>query len=592
MSTKEIRNIAIIAHVDHGKTTLVDALLRQSQTRLKAEVAASNLIMDSNELEKERGITIFSKNASVQWNGVTINIIDTPGHADFGGEVERVLTMADGCLLLVDAKEGPMPQTRFVLKRALDLKKRVVVVINKIDKSDARIDYVLEKTFELFIELGADESAAFFPVVYASAKQGLAGAEADLSKMTTIDPIFEAVMEHIPAPSGDPEKPFQFLATSLRSDSFRGRIAVGRIENGRVKAGQPIVRIDRTGKPTTTRVTALMGFSGLDSIDIQEAEAGEIIAIAGIPDVAIGETIADPANPIALPLIDIEQPTLRMTFGVNTSPFAGKEGEFKTSRQIRARLMHELETDMALRVEDAPSGEWIVSGRGELHLSILIERLRREGYEFQVMRPQVITREIDGKTHEPYERVFIDVPEAHVGVVLEKLGARGGQVLDMSTNDGQTHLEFLIATRALFGYRSEIQTDTRGLGLMNTLFDSYKPEVTVDRERSRGALVVFEDGVTNLYGLTNAQDRGQLFVGPGIPVYRGQVVGENARQGDLQLNVCKEKHLTNMRSKGDGSAVHFNVPRTMDLEDALEFIDDTELVEVTPKTVRIRKISL
>ena len=589
---KAIRNVAIIAHVDHGKTTLVDALLRQSQTRFKAEVAESNLIMDSNELEKERGITIFSKNASVQWNDVTINIIDTPGHADFGGEVERVLTMADGCLLLVDAKEGPMPQTRFVLKRALDLNKRVVVVINKIDKPDARIDYVLEKTFELFVELGADEEAAFFPVVYASAKQGLAGSEPDLAAMTDIAPIFEAVMEYIPEPSGDAEKPLQFLVTSLRADSFRGRIGVGRIDNGRITSGQTVTRIDRSGKKSTAKITSLMAFNGLDVVDIQTAECGEIVAISGIGDVAIGETVADTENPVALPILEIEQPTLRMTFGVNTSPFAGKEGEYKTSRQIRARLMHELETDMALKVEDAPSGEWIVSGRGELHLSILIERMRREGYEFQVMRPQVITKEVDGKKQEPFERLFIDVPEEHMGVIMEKLGARGGQLLDMSNDEGQAHLEFLIATRSLFGFRNEFQTDTRGLGLMNTLFDSYRPDAVKERERSRGSLVSFEDGVTNLYGLTNAQDRGQLFIGPAVPVYRGQVVGENARQGDLRLNVCKEKHLTNMRSKGDGSAEHFNVPRVMDLEDSLEFIDDTELVEVTPKNVRIRKIKL
>ncbi len=588
----ELRNVAIIAHVDHGKTTLVDALLRQSNTKIHKDLVGSDLIMDSNDLERERGITIFSKNASVIWKDTKINIIDTPGHADFGGEVERVLKMADGCLLLVDAKEGPMPQTRFVLKRALEMGHKVIVVINKIDRPDARIDYVVNKTFDLFVELGADEEAAYFPIVYTSAKNGLAGKESEIEKMTDISPVFEAILEQIPSPAGDPDKPLQMLVTTIVGDNFKGRIATCRIYNGSLKAGQEVTHINRVGEMKKVRLTSLIGFSGLDKVEIAEASAGDIVAVAGIADINIGETIADANEAVALPLLDIEEPTINMTFSVNSSPFAGKEGEFKTSRQIRERLYKELETDMALKVSDGPSGDWIVSGRGELHLAILIERLRREGYEFQVARPQVITKEIDGKKLSPYEKVFIEVPEIYQGVVIQKMGERGALLQDMTNENEVVLVEFIIPTKKLFGYRSEFITDTKGTGIINTMFHEFQSDSSGDFVRSRGSLVAFEDGATTLYGLTNAQDRGTLFIGPATKVYKGQVIGQNSRGDDIKVNVCKEKQQTNMRSKGEGVAEHFNAPQPMGLEDSLEYIDDSELVEVTPKNIRIRKIDL
>ncbi len=588
--TMNIRNVGIIAHVDHGKTTLVDSLLRQSKTKLSKEVEGNDLIMDSNDLERERGITIFSKNASVDWNGTKINIIDTPGHADFGGEVERVLTMADGCLLLIDAKEGPMPQTRFVLKKALEKKLKIIVVVNKIDKPDARIDHVLDKTLDLFIELGADEDTADFPVVYASAKNGKAGLEPDLESMTDISPIFEAIMKYIPEPSVDATKPLQMLVTTLGRDDYKGRIAIGRVYNGIIKQNQEIVQITRTGEQKKFRLTSLMTFVGLERVDATEISAGDIAAISGIPDIAIGETIADPMEPIALPVLAIEEPTVKMTFMVNDSPFAGQEGEFKTSRQIRERLFKELETDMALRVEDTQDGKWMVSGRGELHLAILIERMRREGYEFQVSRPQVILKVVDGKKLAPFERVFLEAPQDYSGIIMQKMGARKAVLEDMTTDDkGIVYCEFIIPTSALFGYRSEFITDTRGLGIINTNFDRFDVDNGDPIKRERGSLIASENGQSNLYGLTNIQDRGTLFIGPGVQVYKGQVVGENSRSEDLTVNVTKAKQLSNMRSKGDGSMEHFNVPHVMDLEDSLEFVNDDELVEVTPKNVRIRK---
>lgn len=594
-----LRNVGIIAHVDHGKTTLVDALLRQSKTKLNKEVADSDLIMDSNELEKERGITIFSKNASVRWTDAAtgeetkINIIDTPGHADFGGEVERVLTMADGCLLLIDAKEGPMPQTRFVLKKALEKGLRIIVVVNKIDKPDARIHHVLDKTLDLFLELGADDNTADFPVVYASGKDGKAGLQEDLSTMTDISPIFEAIMKYIPAPSGDPEAPLQLLMTTLGRDDYKGRIATGRIYNGTLRANQDVMHINRDGKMKKYRLTSLTTFEGLGRIDVEEVQAGDIVAISGIPDITIGETIADPENPIALPVLAIEEPTVKMTFSVNDSPFAGLEGEFKTSRQIRERLFKELETDTALRVEDAPDGKWLVSGRGELHLAIFIERIRREGYEFQVSRPQVIIKEIDGKKMAPFETIFIEVPQEFSGIVMQKLGARKASLIDMTTDDKNiVYFEFIIPTSAFFGYRSEFITDTRGLGLINTIFNKYDVDNGDPIRRERGSLVVHESGQSNLYGLTAIQERGTLFIGPGVPVYKGQVVGENARSEDMRVNVCKAKQLSNMRSKGEGTMEHFNAPRVMSLEDALEYVAEDELVEVTPKNIRIRKMIL
>ncbi len=590
---QDIRNVAIIAHVDHGKTTLVDALLRQSKIKLDKEFNESrDLIMDSNDLERERGITIFSKNASVNWKGTKINIIDTPGHADFGGEVERVLKMADGCLLLVDAKEGPMPQTRFVLKKALEMGHKIIVVVNKIDREDARIDFVLNKTFDLFLELGADEETAFFPVIFASGKLGKAGTERDINKMVDITPIFDAILEYVPAPQREINKPLQMLVTTISGDNFKGRISTGKILCGSISAGEDIAHINHQGVIKTCRVSSLMTYEGLERVETKKAEAGDIVAVGGIADVTIGDTIADVSDPQQLPVISIEQPTVRMTFSANTSPFAGREGVFKTSRQVRDRLYKELETDVALRVEDTAKGDWIVSGRGELHLAILIERMRREGYEFQVSRPRVVEKIVDNKVFTPFEKVFIEVPESYSGIVMQKMGERHAEMIDMKSEEGISTFEFIIATKELFGYRSEFLSDTRGLGIINVTFLEYRQDDGTKYERKQGSLVVFENGSTSLYGLLGVQDRGILFLGPSISVYKGEVVGQNSRTGDIIVNVCKEKQLTNHRSKGEGVSEHFNLPKTMDLEDALGYIDDTELVEVTPKSVRIRKIIL
>lgn len=588
----KIRNVAIIAHVDHGKTTLVDALLRQSKTNLGRDMGDKELIMDSNELEMERGITIFSKNAAIVWNGVKINIIDTPGHADFGGEVERVLNMADGCLLLIDAKEGPMPQTRFVLKKALAMGHRIIVIINKIDRPDARPDFVLNKTFDLFVDLGADDKVLDFHVLYASGKQGLAGLDSDLSKMQGIVPIFEAILEYIPAPVSSEEKPLQFLVTNVTYDNFRGRIAIGRIHNGRIGAGQKVMHINREGVMNKCQLSSLMTFFGLGRIDVKESSAGDIVAVSGIPDINIGETIADIDLPSALPLLSIEEPTVKMIFMINDSPFAGREGKYCTSRQVQERLYRELETDMALKVENNNAGNWTISGRGELHLVILIERIRREGYEFQVSRPQVINKIVDGKVLTPYEKLYIEVPEEYSGIVIQALGSRKGELTEMRKMEKITYLEFVIPTRCLFGYRSDFLTMTRGLGIINSEFHKYDKDPGEWKERDHGSLVAHETGTTHLYGLVNVQDRGVLFIKPIVNVYEGQVVGQNSRLGDIRVNVCKEKQLSNMRSKGEGGADAFNKFREMDLEDALEYIGDDELVEVTPKNVRIRKIYL
>ncbi|MBI4100028.1 GTP-binding protein, partial [Candidatus Microgenomates bacterium] len=542
-------------------------------------------ILDSNDLERERGITIFSKNASVMWHGTKINIIDTPGHADFGGEVERVLRMADGALLLVDAKEGPMPQTRFVLKKALELGLKIIVVINKIDKANARPEWVLGKTFDLFVELGASEEHAFFPTLYAVGKDGKAGLSPEISSMTDAAPIFETILKEIPAPSGDPDKPLQISVTTIKGDAHKGRIATGRISNGRIKNRQEIVHIDRDGVQKKYQVTSLATYEGLTSVEAAQAAAGDIVAVSGIPDVNIGDTIADPITPIALTPIAIEQPTVKMTFMVNNSPFAGKEGQFSTSRQIRERLFKELETDMALKVADNPDGTWEVSGRGELHLAILIERLRREGYEFQVSRPQVI--ENDGLV--PFENLHIEAPEQFSGVIMQKLGPRHGELLDMQTNNSITHFSFLIPTRGLIGYRGEFLTDTKGLGIMNSSFEAFKADFTTWQDRESGSIVAFEPGTTKSYALASAQDRGQMFIGPGVAVYKGQVVGQGSRADDVVVNVCREKQLTNNRSKGEGVSAHFDTPKTMDLEGAIDYISDDELVEVTPKNIRIRK---
>ena len=584
-----IRNVAIIAHVDHGKTTLVDALLRQSKVQFGKDTN-EDLIMDSNELERERGITIFSKNASFRYGDVKINIIDTPGHADFGGEVERVLKMADGVLLLVDAQEGPKPQTRFVLKKALEAGHKIILVINKIDKPNARVTFALEKTFELFIDLGATDEQVDFPVLYASARLGKAGIAADLDAMEDITPVFDAIVKYIPAPSGDASAPFQMLVTSLAQDQFKGKTAIGRIANGTVKYGEAVVRIARDGTQSSQKVSALMTFEGLGRIDAQSAQAGDVIAIAGIPAITIGDTIADKENPVALPVIDIEHPTVKMTFAVNSSPFAGREGQYCTSRNIRERLFKELDTDVALRVEQGGGAdEFIVSGRGELHLAILIERMRREGFELQVSRPEVIMHEIDGVVCEPMEDVWIDVPEEYVGVVIENMGNRKGELKNMHVDNGHASFHFVMPSGGLIGYRNEFMTQTRGMGIMDTLFKDYEPQISDFVSAPHGSLIAFEAGVSNSYGMINAQERGVLFIKPGEEVYTGQIVGQNAKSEDLEVNICKEKRLSNMRSKGDGVSEGLNTPREMGLENALEYIGDDEFVEVTPKSVRMRK---
>jgi GTP-binding protein len=592
MSNINIRNIAIIAHVDHGKTTLVDALLRQSKSNLGKNLADEICIMDSNDIEKERGITIFSKNAAIFYNNTKINIIDTPGHADFGGEVERVLNMADGCLLLVDAADGPMPQTRFVLKKALEMGHKIIIVINKVDKPDARVNFALEATLDLCLELGAGERALSFPVIYASGRDGKASLNPDLQNMENIKPIFDAILEHIPSPSGDPTKSLQMLVTSIAGDDFKGRICIGRIHNGVIKAGQEVTHINRQGESKKYRLISLMTFSGLGKVETAEVSAGDIVALAGVPDATVGETIADPQNPIALPLINIEEPTVKMTFLVNDSPFAGQESQFSTSRQIKARLWKELETDVALKVEEVTSVSWIVSGRGELHLAILIERMRREGFEFQVSRPQVIIKIVDGHKMAPFEKVYIETPEQFQGVVIQKMGSRKGEMKDLRKVDNIVFLEFIIPTRGLFGYRTEFLTDTKGLGIINTIFHGYQKDPDDWKDDPRGSLVACETGVTNLYGLRNIQGRGQLFYGAGVMVYEGQVVGQNSRSEDIRVNVCKTKVLSNNRNKGDTHDEFLQVPKAMGLEDSLEYIKDDELVEVTPKTIRIRKVYL
>ncbi|MFA5935341.1 MAG: translational GTPase TypA [Patescibacteria group bacterium] len=587
----ELRNIAIIAHVDHGKTTLVDSLLKQSET-FKERGLEGETIMDSNELERERGITILSKNAAVTFGDVKINIVDTPGHADFGGEVERIMNLVDGALLLVDAKEGPMPQTRFVLKKAIAAGHRIIVVINKIDKPDARPEWVLDQTFDLFVTLGASDRQTDFPVVYASAKQGKAGLGTDLSQMTDIRPLFLKIVEEIPAPNSDPNGTLQVSVANVSYDNYKGKTAVGRVVRGTLKPG-PVAWINRDGKTAAAKVTSIMIFEGMGKREVQEAPAGEIVAFAGIDGINIGETIADPANPEALPVMKIEEPTVKMTFGVNTSPFNGKEGEFTTSRNIKERLERELQNDVALRVEPGLSGEsFVVSGRGELHLAILIEKMRREGFEMQVSRPQVIFKEEGGKKLEPFEEVSLEAPENMSGTVIEKLSKRKGELKDMRTENGIAYLDFTIPTRGLIGYRNEFMMDTRGQGIMNSLFLGYRDYVGELGSSSHGSLISFETGESNSYGLQAAQERGQLFIGAGVPVYEGMVIGQNAKPEDLMVNVCKEKKLSNMRSKGDGVAAGLDTPRLMTLEEALEFIGEDELVEVTPKNIRLRKVFL
>ncbi len=595
MSTrKNIKNIAIIAHVDHGKTTLVDELLRQSGTFRENE-AVDERVMDSNDLEKERGITILSKNTAIHYKDTKINIVDTPGHADFGGEVERILTMVDGVLLLVDAFEGCMPQTRFVLKKALGLHKTPLVVINKIDRDGARPDEVIDEVLDLFIELGADDNQIEFPVVYASAKDGYASLDSSV-RDGDMRPLLDAILDHIPSPEGDPDGPAQILFSSLEYDDYVGRIGVGRVERGTVKANAPYVLCKQDESRENIRISKLYQFEGLKRVPCTEATVGDLICVAGIPDLNIGETACDPECVEQLPFVKIDEPTISMNFIVNDSPFAGKEGKYVTSRNIRERLFKEVETNVSMRVEETDSMDTFkVSGRGELHLSILIETMRRENYEFQVSRPQVIMKkdEKTGQTLEPVELAIIEVPEEYVGSVVEKLCSRKGEIAVMDTRTtGMTHLEIKIPSRGLIGYRSEFLTDTNGNGIMNQLFSGYEPYAGDIATRTRGSIVVHETGTTTGYGLWNTQDRGRLFVGPGVDVYEGMIVGECAKNEDIICNVCKKKHVTNTRASGSDEALKLVPPTTLSLEQSMEFLADDELLEVTPKSIRLRKTIL
>ena len=597
MCGMKIRNIAIIAHVDHGKTTLVDTLLKQSGTDL-GKLSQQEQIMDSNELERERGITIFSKNAAVVYGDTKINIIDTPGHADFGGEVERVLNMADGVLLLVDAQEGPMPQTRFVLKKALAFGHKIIVVINKIDKKNARVNYVLDKIIELFIELGANNEQLNFPIIYAAAKLGKAGHTPELEKMTDVKPLFETILEHIPAPKVTLDAPLQMMIVSVAYDNYKGKIGIGRIYQGNIKNGQSVAHINREAAanpaPGTAykmvKLTSLMTFVGLNRVETQSAEAGDIAAVAGIENINIGDTIADADNPMPLPPIQIEKPTVKMIFSVNNSPFAGLEGQYCTSRNLKERLEKELDNDVALQVVDGKSpDEFVVSGRGELHLGILIEKMRREGYELQVSRPEVIMKEENGKTTEPTEDVWIEAPEKYSGTVIEKMSNRKGVMKNMHVENGIGFFHFFIPTRGLIGFRNEFLIETKGLGIMNSLFAGYFPKFEDIQTNPHGSLIVHETGTTTAYGLLNSQERGELFVGPGLKVYEGQIVGQNAKNADLALNVCRAKQLTNFRTKTYAVTDDLIPPRQMSLEQCLEYLGDDELLEVTPQSLRLRK---
>ena len=589
----DIRNVAIIAHVDHGKTTLVDALLKQGGTfRTNEEV--EDRVMDSNDLERERGITILSKNTSVQYGDTKINIIDTPGHADFGGEVERILLMVDGVLLLVDAFEGCMPQTRFVLKKALKLRKKVVVVVNKVDRPGARPAEVVDEVIDLFIELGADEDQIEFPVIFASGKGGYASYDMR-DREGDMRPIFDSIIKEVPAPVGDTEGPLQVLFSSLDYDDYVGRIGVGRIERGSIKMGQRVTLCRRDGSQENVKIANLYTFKGLNRAPAEEAAAGEIICVSGIDDINIGETACDPNHVEPMDFIKIDEPTISMNFVVNDSPFAGRDGKFVTSRNIRDRLFKEVETNVSMRVEETDSTDTFkVSGRGELHLSILIETMRREGYEFAVSRPKVIyKRDEDGTLLEPMELLVVEVPEVYVGTVIEKLGSRKAELRDMAAHDGgTTHLEFSIPSRGLIGYRSEFMTGTNGNGIMNQIFDGYQPYKGDFETRERGSIVVHEQGVTSAYGLFNTQDRGTLFVGAGVDVYEGMIVGESSRSDDIVCNVCKNKHLTNTRASGSDDALRLVPPTNLSLEQCMEFISDDELLEVTPHYLRLRKVIL
>jgi len=590
MKREDLRNIAIIAHVDHGKTTLVDKLLQQSGIFRENEHVHERA-MDSGDIERERGITILAKNTAVTVKDHTINILDTPGHADFGGEVERIMKLVDGVLLVVDAYEGCMPQTRFVLKKALDQNLTPILVINKIDRDNARPEEVVNDVYDLFIDLDANEEQLEFPVIYASAINGTASTD-PTKQDENMECLYDAIISHIPAPEVDTEGPLQMQATILDYNDYLGRIGIGRIHRGVIKKGQVVAQIKRDGTIKQVRIAKLFGFSGLKRIEIEEAKAGDLVAVPGLEEINVGETIADVEHPEALPLLKIDEPTLKMTFSVNNGPFAGKEGKHVTSRKIRDRLYQELETDVSLRVEDSEGGDsFVVSGRGELHLSILIETMRREGYELLVSKPEVIVREIDGKKVEPTERVIIDVPEEHTGAIMESVGSRKAEMVNMVNNGfGSVRLEFLIPSRGLIGYQTEFMTLTKGYGILNHSFDSYQPLIQGNvGGRRAGVLISHETGVATTYGLLSVEDRGIMFVSPTTDVYEGMIVGEHNRDNDLVVNVCKEKHATNVRSATKDETVKLKTPRTLSLEEALEYLNDDEYCEVTPKSVRLRK---
>jgi len=588
MINEKIRNIAIIAHVDHGKTTLVDCLLKQSHIFRENEQVQER-VMDSNDLEKERGITILSKNTSVMYNGTKINIVDTPGHADFGGEVERVLKTVDGVLLLVDAFEGPMPQTREVLKKSLALNLKPIVVINKIDRPGSNPAKVVDQVLELFIELNANDDQLEFPVIYASAKNGIAKMSLE-EESDNVNCIFDTIIKYIAPPNCEIEGTAQMLVSNIDYDDYLGRIAVGRIERGTIKSGMPIA-ICKADKNTQGKVAKLFTYQGLKRVEVEEATAGDIVALSGIADINIGDTICDLNNPEKIPFVDIDEPTVSMTFSVNNGPFAGKEGQFITSRHIRDRLFKELERNVSLRVKETDSADsFEVCGRGELHLSVLIETMRREGFEILVSRPKVIFKEIDGVKCEPIEILVVNVPDESIGTVIEKIGRRKGEMINMEpAEDGHTKVEFRIPARGLIGYRTEFLTDTKGVGTMNSIFDSYEPYKGEIQARTRGVLVAWEQGTSVTYGLYNAQERGELLIGAGVDVYEGMIVGINSRNEDIAINVCKEKHLTNTRASGSDDALRLVPPLQMSLEKAIEFIAEDELVEITPKNIRLRK---
>ena len=593
MNTRnDIRNIAIIAHVDHGKTTLVDELLKQSNT-LDERAKLDERAMDSNDIEKERGITILAKNTAVDYKGTRINILDTPGHADFGGEVERIMKMVDGVILVVDAYAGTMPQTRFVLKKALEQHLVPIVVVNKIDKPSARPEEVVDEVLELFIELGADDDQLEFPVVYASALNGTSSlSDNPADQEPSMDAIFDAVIEHVPAPVDNSDQPLQFQVSLLDYNEYVGRIGIGRIFRGKMKVGDNVTLMKVDGTSKNFRITKMFGFFGLDRVEINEAKAGDLIALSGMEDIFVGETVADAANPEALPILHIDEPTLQMTFLTNNSPFAGKEGKYVTSRNLQDRLMQELQTDVSLRVDPTDSPDaFIVSGRGELHLAILIENMRRQGYEFQVSRPKVILKEIDGKTCEPFERVQIDTPEEYMGAIIEALGQRKAEMADMvTTGNGQIRMVFSVPARGLIGFSTEFLSMTRGYGIMNHSFDDYQPVIDSNiGNRRNGALVALEAGQATTYGIMNLEDRGTIFVNPGTEVYGGMIIGEHNRENDLTVNITKAKQLTNIRSATKDQTAVIKRPRILTLEESLEFMDDDEYCEVTPESVRLRK---